>query len=124
MTVLNKISILSLATVLAFGAAVYANAAPVKKKEEITRNSQESTTEYLNRKAQQDELEHKKEAMQQQREERKNYGSITYAGRWYEGDPVPDSRKLVRCGYCGAENLVPLHDVVSKYNCYFCREKL
>ncbi len=33
MTVLNKISILSLATVLAFGAAVYANAAPVKKKE-------------------------------------------------------------------------------------------
>ena len=42
MTVLNKISILSLATVLAFGAAVYANAAPAKKQNAAKETSDNS----------------------------------------------------------------------------------
>lgn len=42
MTVLNKISILSLATVLAFGATVYANAAPAKKQNAAKETSDNS----------------------------------------------------------------------------------
>ena len=92
-------------------------------KNEIRQEAQESTTAYLDRKAKQDEIEHRKEAMEQRREEQKNYGRINYAMRWYDGDPIPDSKKLVKCGYCGAENLVPAHGG-KHFNCYFCREEL
>lgn len=91
--------------------------------QEIVRREGESTTDYLNRKAAMDEREHRAEQLEQKRAERQNYGDIVYAGRWMEGDPVPQSRRLVECGYCGAENLVPLHDK-KRYHCYFCREKL
>ncbi|MCQ2735474.1 MAG: hypothetical protein MJ212_05980 [Alphaproteobacteria bacterium] len=42
MTVLNKISILSLASVLALGAAVYANAAPVENKKTVNETSDDN----------------------------------------------------------------------------------
>lgn len=91
--------------------------------QEIKRREGESTTEYLNRKAELDNREHQKERLERKRAERQNYGNIVYAGRWMEGDPVPPSRRLVICGYCGAENLVPVNDRTA-YHCYFCREKL
>lgn len=90
---------------------------------EIQRREGESTTEYLNRKAEMDNREHQKEQFERKRAERQNYGNIVYAGRWMEGDPVPQSRRMVVCSYCGAENLVPIHDRTA-YHCYFCREKL
>lgn len=36
---------------------------------------------------------------------------------------VSSSEKVVICGYCGAENIVPVRQVAT-YSCYFCREKL
>jgi hypothetical protein len=90
---------------------------------EIVQGENESTIDYLQRKAMIDEREHKKEAFEQKRAERENYGSIVYAKRWMEGDSIPASRHLIKCGYCGAENLVPIKDK-TKYHCYFCREKL
>lgn len=83
----------------------------------------ESTTDYLNRKAMQDQKEHHREELEQKIAEKKNYGYITYAGRWMVGDPVPKNKYIVKCGYCGAENLVS-HSDKQKLNCYFCREEL
>ncbi|MBE5872252.1 MAG: hypothetical protein E7294_13525 [Lachnospiraceae bacterium] len=96
---------------------------PSGQKNAIRQEVQESTTAYLDRKAKQDEIEHRKEALEQRREEQKNYGRINYALRWYEGDPVPDSQKIIKCGYCGAENMVPVRGG-RHFNCYFCREEL
>lgn len=90
---------------------------------EIIQGENESTTDYLERKARMDAIEHKKEAMEQKRAERENYGDLVYALRWMEGDPVPSSQRLVKCSYCGAENLVPTGKRI-KYHCYFCREEL
>lgn len=84
---------------------------------------EESTTEYLRKKALQEKLEDKKEKMEQERKNQQMHGRMCYAGRWFEGDPIPNSRKIVKCGYCAAENLVPINDR-TKYNCYFCREEL
>ena len=39
------------------------------------------------------------------------------------GDPVPANCRCVICGYCGAENLLPLNSR-DRYCCYFCREAL
>lgn len=33
------------------------------------------------------------------------------------------SEKAIKCGYCGATNIIPWNANV-KYNCYFCREEL
>jgi len=90
---------------------------------DVQQKEGESTTEYLRKKALQEKLDDKKEKMEQERKNQQVYGRMCYAGRWFEGDPVPDSRKVVKCGYCAAENLVPINDR-TKYNCYFCREEL
>ena len=91
-------------------------------KEEIVQREGESTTEFLNRKAAADQLEHKKEQMAQKKEAVRVYGEMNYAQRWMEGDPVPNGMWIVKCGYCGAENLIGMRG--RKYNCYFCREEL
>lgn len=67
----------------------------------------------------------KKSQMQKQKMKNKSYSDEgNYAGRYLPGDPVPQSCKLVICGYCNAENLVPQNDKPEKYTCYFCRERL
>lgn len=44
--------------------------------------------------------------------------------RYEEWMPVPDGKEVCRCGYCGADNLIPRHSNRSQYTCYFCREEL
>lgn len=82
-----------------------------------------STMAYLNEKARQDAIEHAKDKMDEKKRLYKNYGGLRVAGRLYDGDPVPNGSKCVICGYCAAENLVPV-TAREKYSCYFCREPL
>ena len=100
-----------------------ANKSAREGKKEIVQGKNESTTEYLNRKAQMDQKEHAREVYEQKIAERSTFGYLNYAGRWMDGDPVPNGQRLVRCDYCGADNLVPV-TMRQKYNCYFCREEL
>ena len=89
-----------------------------------TLQREKSTTELLREKAMQDEMEHRREKQQQERENELHHGHIRYAERLVEGDPVPGGKRRIVCAYCNADNLVPAHDFSTKYNCYFCREKL
>ena len=45
------------------------------------------------------------------------------AKRLYEGDHVPKGYRMVKCGYCAAENLISLASR-GAYMCYFCHEDL
>lgn len=49
----------------------------------------------------------------------KKSGNRRVAGRLYEGDPIPQGARMVKCGYCAAENLVP-YTARNEYKCYFC----
>lgn len=82
-----------------------------------------STTAYLMEKAQADAREHAKEKMEEQKRLREARGNLAVAERLFDGDPVPQGKRCVVCGYCGAENLVPTMPRTS-YSCYFCREPL
>lgn len=82
-----------------------------------------STTAYLMEKAEADAREHAKEKFEEQKRLRETRGGLDVAERLLEGDPIPQGKKLVNCGYCGAENLVPMMPR-TRYSCYFCREAL
>lgn len=95
----------------------------VEKKTTVSRQAK-STTEMLEEKARQDAMEHQEEKRRQLAEERRIHGQLRYAERYLPGDMIPKGRRLVCCGYCNAENLVPERDDPKRYNCYFCRETL
>ena len=82
-----------------------------------------STTAYLNEKARQDAIEHAKEDREEEMRLRKAYGGLRVAMRLYEGDSIPQGKRLSVCSYCGAENLLPM-GARERYCCYFCREPL
>jgi len=82
-----------------------------------------STMAYLEEKARQDAAEHAREKWEETKRLNQNYGGFRVAQRLFEGDSVPGGQKCVICGYCGAENLVPLVPR-ERYSCYFCREPL
>ncbi len=88
------------------------------------KSEQMSTTELLDAKAKADEREHQREKQLRQIENKKHYGHHNYAMKYEIGSSIPKGKRMVYCSYCNAENLVPQHDNASKYNCYFCREKL
>lgn len=92
---------------------------PVKK----TEAKAGSTMAYLEEKAKQDQAEHAREKWEETKRLNQNYGGLRVAQRFFEGDSVPGGQKCIACGYCGAENLIP---VMSRehYSCYFCREPL
>ena len=46
------------------------------------------------------------------------------AERHEEWMPVPDGKEVCRCGYCGADNLIPRNSDPGRYTCYFCRQEL
>lgn len=48
---------------------------------------------------------------------------LVVATRLIEGDRVPKGYNKQVCGYCGADNIVPLFKS-EKYGCYFCHEKI
>lgn len=82
-----------------------------------------STTAYLAKKADEDAKEHAREKNEEQRRLNQTRGGLAVAERLYEGDPIPQGKRCVICGYCAAENLVP-HTLSKNYSCYFCREPL
>ena len=44
--------------------------------------------------------------------------------RYYEWDSIPKGNRVVKCNYCGAENLISERYKPNRYTCYFCREIL
>ena len=82
-----------------------------------------STTAYLMEKAEADAKEHAKEKFEEQKRLYETRGGLAVAERYLDGDIIPQGKRCVNCGYCGAENLVPMMPR-TKYSCYFCREPL
>lgn len=95
---------------------------PVKKTERQA-ESDASTTDYLERKAKQEQMEHVKEKLEEQRRINAKYGNRSVAGRYLLGDAVPAGFQIVCCDYCGAENIVKI-GYKSGLSCYFCRSHL
>lgn len=83
-----------------------------------------STTEYLRQKALEDQREHEEEARLEAMRLHRETGGRRAAQRHYDGDSIPNGMHLVKCGYCGAENLIGDHQKQSDFTCYFCREIL
>lgn len=84
---------------------------------------EESTTAYLAKKAAEDAREHAREKWEEEKRLRETRGGFSVAGRHLDGDPIPQGSRCVVCGYCAAENLVPMIPK-TRYSCYFCREPL
>lgn len=82
-----------------------------------------STTAYLMEKAEADAREHAKEKFEEQKRLYETRGGLAVAERFLDGDSIPQGKRCVNCGYCGAENLVPMMPR-TRYSCYFCREPL
>lgn len=82
-----------------------------------------STTDYLEKKARMDQIEHAKEKQEEMKRVNQKYGGKEVGGRYLLGDPIPRGMKIKYCPYCGAENLVPDHYYSGK-DCYFCRTEL
>ena len=49
----------------------------------------------------------------------KKSGNRKVARQLYIGDVVPQGMRVVECGYCAADNLVP-YGARNEYKCYFC----
>ena len=97
--------------------------APVRSAIEEAREDGNSTTAYLMEKAEADAREHAQEKLEEQQRLHETRGGLAVALRYLEGDMIPRGKSVVRCGYCGAENLVPMASG-TRYSCYFCREPL
>ncbi len=82
-----------------------------------------ATTAYLMEKAEADAREHAKEKYEEQKRLQEASGGLAVAERLFDGDSVPQNKKCVICGYCAAENLIPMIPR-TRYSCYFCREPL
>lgn len=82
-----------------------------------------TTTAYLMEKAEADAREHAREKYEEQKRLHETRGGLAVAERYLDGDTVPQGKRIVNCGYCGAENLIPMMPR-TKYSCYFCREPL
>lgn len=82
-----------------------------------------STTAYLMEKAHEDAREHAREKFEEQKRLYETRGGLAVAERFLDGDMIPQGKKCVSCGYCAAENLVPMMPR-TRYSCYFCREPL
>lgn len=94
----------------------------------VTAKAQEaeqiSTTEYLRQKALEDQKEHEEEARLEAIRLHRETGGRRAAQRHYDGDSIPKGMRLVKCGYCGAENLIGDYQNQKDFTCYFCREIL
>ncbi len=82
-----------------------------------------STTAYLMEKAEADAREHAKEKYEEQKRLYETRGGLAVAQRYLDGERIPNGKRCINCGYCGAENLIPMIPK-TRYSCYFCREPL
>lgn len=99
------------------------NARQNMQRQTAQQDRQGSTMAYLEEKARQDAMEHAQDKLEESRRLYQNSGGRCVAERLYEGDSVPNGKRCVVCGYCGAENLVPM-TARERYSCYFCREQI
>lgn len=83
-----------------------------------------STTEYLRQKALEDQKEHEEAARMEALRLHRETGGRMAAQRHYDGDSIPRGMRLVKCSYCGAENLIGDYQKQNDFTCYFCREIL
>lgn len=83
-----------------------------------------STTEYLKQKALEDAKLHREEKRQEDIRWNRETGGRMRGRRYLYGDSVPQGMRIVKCGYCGAENLISGRMAKEEYTCYFCREIL
>ncbi len=98
-------------------------AAAVKPAVKETKEDSHATTAYLKEKAEEDARQHAKEKFEEQKRLYETRGGLAVAERYLDGDLIPQSKQRVKCGYCGADNLVPMQPG-TRYSCYFCREAL
>lgn len=107
---------------------------PARDTAPITRNAatsetgqgegvQMNTLDYLRNKADQDAMDHARDERMVQQEILRETGGAGIGERLLEGEGIPNNRIMIPCGYCGAENLLPV-GARGKYTCYFCREFL
>ncbi len=101
-----------------------ANTTPTyQPQQKYERTEKQSTMDYLNEKS---KLGAKEKLMENQRVEnkkRQEIGNKRIGERLYLGDPIPNGKIVVKCSYCGADNLLP-QEAREPYLCYFCREVL
>lgn len=95
----------------------------VKSSVNETKEDGNATTAYLKEKAEEDARQHAKEKFEEQKRLYETRGGLAVAERHLDGDLIPQSKQCVTCGYCGAENLLPMQPR-TQYSCYFCREAL
>lgn len=105
------------------GQTLFGNINPAQSAIQEAKEDGNTTTAYLMEKAEADAREHAKEKFEEQKRLHETRGGLAVAERFLDGDSLPQGKKLVNCGYCGAENLVPMMPR-TRYSCYFCREPL
>lgn len=98
-------------------------AAVIKPAVKETQEDSHATTAYLKEKAEEDARQHAKEKFEEQKRLYETRGGLAVAERYLDGDLIPQGKQRVKCGYCGADNLVPIQPR-TRYSCYFCREAL
>ena len=81
-------------------------------------------TAYLERKAKEDARDHAQEKREEQARLHQETGGRMVGVRYYEWDSIPKGNRVVKCSYCGAENLISERYKPNRYTCYFCREIL
>lgn len=88
-----------------------------------TNKKEQSTLEYLNKKAAEDQAAHMAEKRQQEIKQQQIYGDAKIGEMYMPGDSIPSGKMKAKCPYCAADNLIQ-----SRYRanslCYFCRTKL
>lgn len=83
----------------------------------------ETMTAFLSRKADEGQKSQIAEDRKEELFRKQEATQLRIAGRLNFADPIPNGSRVEVCGYCGAENLVPMNSS-EPYKCYFCREKL
>ena len=82
-----------------------------------------STTEYLAQKAREDEAEHRKDEYMTKQKLTQG-GTLRLGLRIPDDGILPRGTRIVYCGYCGADNVVPNGVSEKGFHCYFCHEQL
>lgn len=103
---------------------VHSGSSTAKTIPSIELENSSSTTAYLHKKAVADQIEHRREKRAEEERLRRETGGRMPAIRYITGDSTLRGHKIVKCGYCAAENQIPDYVDEKKYTCYFCREIL
>ena len=135
----NKMEIF-LAMILIWGLSVWRTPSAAAVREEVQREVRQARTISKPRKAtavpnkpRRQKLTREEEALKTR--SRASSQACTYEAAYSKGKPdrvggrgdyetvTPNGMERIRCGYCGAQNFVPVGSR-NHYHCYFCWEKL